>query len=364
MRMVDAALFQYRRPPAKPLPGKLSGVGFREGLIVRITDRENHAGWGEIAPLPGFSDESIDEVRNSAVQLLASLGNIDLPEPDALLKGGAMSLTSSQLPASVAFGIESAILNLRAICGNKELRHQINPQSPNTIPVNGLLSGDESEILESANVLLERGYRTLKLKVGQDSIDEDISRVRALRELVPTCAIRLDANRSWDLETSVRFGKAVRDCEIEYVEEPLEDSSLLGEFHRQTGLAYALDESLRSITSDQLCEFDGVRAVVLKPTLLGGISVALGFADRAKESGVVPVISSAFESSLGLLTLANLAAAIAPEIACGLDTASWLAEDLLARPMVTTNGQLDLSDFDSAAVSIRAELLTEIPVPR
>ena len=74
------------------------------------------------------------------------------------------------------------------------------------------------------------------------------------------------------------------------------------------------------------------RAVVLKPTLLGGVSRALGLAAAAKTSGMVPVLSSSYEAGVGTGALVALAASVGEEPA-GLDTYRALAEDVLGAPL-------------------------------
>jgi O-succinylbenzoate synthase len=49
---------------------------------------------------------------------------------------------------------------------------------------------------------------------------------------------------------------------------------------------------------------------VLKPTLLGGISRTLRFARRASRLGVQSVISSAYETGVGMSALVALAAGV------------------------------------------------------
>jgi O-succinylbenzoate synthase len=72
------------------------------------------------------------------------------------------------------------------------------------------------------------------------------------------------------------------------------------------------------------------RAVVLKPTLLGGISPTLRLVNRAKELGITPVISSAYETGVGTLALVALAAGVGDkDVPAGLDTYRRLAGDVL-----------------------------------
>ena len=74
------------------------------------------------------------------------------------------------------------------------------------------------------------------------------------------------------------------------------------------------------------------RAVVLKPTLLGGLSRALDLAEGAKAMGMKAVISSSYESGVGTGALVALAAMVGEEPA-GLDTYRRLGEDVIEVPL-------------------------------
>ncbi len=363
MRVADTRLFRYSLPLARPLILKSRPVSARHGFVVRLADSDDHVGWGEIAPLPGFSAETLDEACKSAICALRALGSRDLPDVQNLLASGIGPHLNTVLPPSVACGIESAVMNLWARRTAVELRHLIDHSAPDSAPVNGLLSGRDEEVLALARQMLADGYATLKLKVGSEAVGTEIAKVKSLRSIMPPhTRLRLDANRAWDIDTAVQFCKGIDGVDIEYIEEPLADSRDLDRFYHKTGLPYALDETLVSMQTDNITKADGLVALILKPTLLGGLSPALRLAKRARELGLVPVISSAFESSLGLLTLANLACTVAPTVACGLDTASWFADDLLAEPLRPIEGRLRLVNYSIDRTTIRTELLTEIPV--
>ena len=100
------------------------------------------------------------------------------------------------------------------------------------------------------------------------------------------------------------------------------------------GLPVALDESLVAIEPDALDGLRYVRAVVLKPTLLGGISRTLRIAKRALSLGMTPVVSSAYESGVGAAALVALAAGIGDRtVPAGLDTYRRLNADVLVSPL-------------------------------
>lgn len=68
---------------------------------------------------------------------------------------------------------------------------------------------------------------------------------------------------------------------------------------------------------------------MLKPTLLGSLAHCEALVTRARELRLKVIVSSCFESGVGLGQLARLAGEWAPDQAPGLDTRRWLARDLL-----------------------------------
>ena len=82
---------------------------------------------------------------------------------------------------------------------------------------------------------------------------------------------------------------------------------------------------------------EGVRALVLKPSVLGGFERTAELAAWAVRRGILAVLSSSFESCLGISQIAQLAAAadagsvgVGGGVQHGLATLSWFAEDLLS----------------------------------
>lgn len=232
-------------------------------------------------------------------------------------------------------------------------------------------------------------------------------------------------SRSPSCPPTVQFGKAAAAAELQYCEEPVARPSDLPEFHRRTGMAVALDESVdegeaeggreggvrsreeggRRAASqlvlsqalagvcmgvytaqagslppaprtegplclpicaglvgpgapdaEALCE--GAAALVLKPAVLGGFERTAQLAAWAAQRGMHAVVSSAFESSLGLSQLAQLAAALeaapgAQATQHGLATLTWFAEDLLPAAASAQLLQPD-SAGDGVALSMEA----------
>ncbi|MBK7142942.1 MAG: o-succinylbenzoate synthase [bacterium] len=356
----SCSLFTYRLPLSRELTLKQESLIEREGLLLRLVDVSGHIGWGEIAPLPGFSSESLTEAKAQATTLAGSLVRRDLPETIFDLRRSMGRHGGSLLP-SVRCGFEAAALHLAAEREQRAISFTPNPHDKSSVPLNALLSGDEADILEKATLLVSQGYRAVKLKVGRQSLEADIALTYRLHaRLNGRATLRLDANRAWSFDQAMEFAKAVEILPLEYVEEPLMDPSGLAELAKAWKLPLALDESLIDLPPEKLYHFVGLKALILKPMLLGGFVAALDWAKWGRRRDLISMVSSSFESSVGLMLLGHFAAQLSPDIPCGLDTSDWFVENLLERPLPTQSGSLQLDRTVTLPDGILLDKLTEV----
>jgi o-succinylbenzoate synthase len=346
-------LYRYSLPLRSPLALKGTTLRNREGLLLRLYSDDGSEGWGESAPLPGFSEESLDEtavqLRRPAETLMGCEVADVWTEPD----GPFGRELDRIVPApSVRFGLELAAWNLHAASSGKTLPEVVTPQPRAVVPVNGLLSGTPDRILEEARRMRDAGYRAVKLKVGTRTVTEDVRLVRALvDELGSDVSLCLDANRAWGYEEAAAFARGAP--RFEYVEEPLADPARLLDLVAEFGVPVALDESLVGMQPEELEEHAYARTVVLKPTLLGGLSHTLRMAERALRLGMKPVVSSAYESGVGTAALVALAAGIGVRpVPAGLDTYRALAGDVLDTPLALPTPSVSVEQAEEASRAV------------
>lgn len=364
LKISEFKIFKFSLGLLRPLIIGRHHLAERTGFIIGLCSENDHVSFGEISPLPGLTREDISLVETQITSLRSSVLGCDLPDHLEELSGGFDDWIGGDDPVpSVRFGFETAILNLVAVTQGLPLCELISDSPRDSVAVNGLLTGSPVDIIQKATKLLEMGYAAFKLKVGRNSIREDTEITRDVRRLIGDDVIlRLDANRAWGIDDALVFAGAVADCKIDYIEEPVETLPMLERLINETGfsLPLALDESLLELTPEALSSMSGIKAIVLKPTLLG-FERAMQFARAATAQGMVPVISSAFESSIGLTALAHLAACVnTNDIPAGLDTLDWFKEDLLVDPLRIEAGRLRITELPDIPQVIRHDLLTEI----
>ena len=289
--------FRFRLPLTNAIQLDDETFHHREGLLL-----ESEGLWAEASPLPHFSSETIEDV-------IAALRN------------------KTATPPSLRFALD---------CLEQ-------PMTDCSVPLNSLLV--------AGRLAVDKDFAAVKLKVGRQSVAEDVAIVRQVHDqLQPHQALRLDANRAWSYEQATTFAKAIESISIQYIEEPLQSPTELEQLHTETGLPYALDETL---TEDlPLDDFPNAVAMVLKPTLLGGRTRIAELAALGKPL----VFSAAFESGVGITRIAQRAWEFARDVPCGLDTYSWLAEDMLKERLAVRNGRL----FVAADLKINSRRLEEV----
>jgi o-succinylbenzoate synthase len=330
MKIVNAEIFRFSIPLIKPLKIKSTSLTERNGLLLKLTDSHSNTAFGEIPPLPGFHLETLDQAEQ---QLLSHLDDLKCEYPDK--PGKSFNLITDELGEkslfpSVRFGIEMAIWNLMSPTNHNQQK----------IKVNGLLEGTPEEMLTTTKALLNKGYNVLKLKVGRGDIDSEIGFIHHLRKTFGgKFKLRLDANQSWEFDEAIYFSNNIEPEQIDYIEEPLKEFQRLGELYHITNLPFAIDESLFELKELPT----KTKALIIKPSFVGGIQKTSELIKLAQSKGIQPVISSSFESSLGLLTLARFASLVPGNVAMGLDTFRWFRNDLIEPPFNVKNGFVEFS---------------------
>jgi len=309
-----------------------------------VEDGEGHAGIGETAPLPGLHRETIDEAEEQLLATARSLERASIPEGCHGLDGAFETwLGGRGLHPSVRTGLEGAVLTLLADRAGTDLPHLLAANPAAQVRVNGLLDGEPAEILEGAVRLAAAGYTALKIKVGRRDPRDEAHLVTSVRALVkPSVALRLDANRAWELAVALDFAWSVAPAGIEYLEEPLHDSTDLAGFVAHSPVPLALDETLLEFSPQAPPPLRGVAALILKTSVLGGYERSLAWARLARRERLAAVVSAAFPSAVGMALDAAFAAAIGDETAHGLGTSAALAEDLGGAPPAFEDGHLDV----------------------
>lgn len=329
MRIVEAGVARHTLTYRNPVTTARGQIAERQVLLLTLTDDDGHVGVGEAAPLEGFTSDNLDLAEAA---LLAWAGD----EGDGTL---------ADSPTAQA-AVDAALHDLASATAGVPLHNYLSPESPSSLPVAVLVLGqDPDELAGTASAAVEAGHTTVKVKVGALRIEEDLERVSAVRRAIgPGTAIRLDANGAWSPEDAPEYLDRLAGLDIQFIEEPVSGVTQMANLMHVSPIPVAADESIRTRADLDLTISAGAAdLVVLKPSAIGGISVAAQWAARARSGGIGVVITSLLESSVGIRAAAHLASAIgALDPSPGLATASLLATDL-GTPLLPESGHLNLA---------------------
>jgi L-Ala-D/L-Glu epimerase len=208
------------------------------------------------------------------------------------------------------------------------------------------------ESVAAATGAVHDGYRTLKLKVGlREGSSALAARVAAVRSAVgEKVALRIDANGTWELEDAVARLRALEPSRLEYVEQPLPVGARGGAalLRRRTEVRVAADEAVTSVEAARgILDAEAADVLVVKPARVGGRRAVEGIAAMAAERGVPVVLSTLFETGIGLAAGLGCAAAL-PDVEGwpaasrdhGLATADVLVDDLVRDPFERAGGRI------------------------
>src|SRR5579862_4312966 len=170
-------LYRYILPYDPPFPE-------REGLLLRIFHPEGE-GWGEIAPLPGRSRETLSQALAQLLYVLTEEKSIPL------------------FP-SVAFGLFSA------------RQHTQSLKSP--LPLSALLAGTPEQIIAKAEKASSQGFTSVKIKITDIPTTLAAELIQHVSRLF--YSIRIDANRAYSFQEAMHLCEECGMHRVEYIEEP------------------------------------------------------------------------------------------------------------------------------------------------
>ncbi|WP_255170339.1 dipeptide epimerase [Natrononativus amylolyticus] len=200
---------------------------------------------------------------------------------------------------------------------------------------------DDTETMrEKTEEAVERGYGTLKVKLGTDR-DEEI--VRTIREVAPDVRLYVDANEAWTPREAVSMIDSLVEYDLEFVEQPVaaENPEGLRYVYERAALPIAADESC--ITLEDIPQIaDRCDIANLKLMKCGGLREALRMIHTARAHGLQVMCGCMSESNASIAGAAHLAPLLDY---ADLDGSLLLAEDVYDG-VGMPGGRIDLASLE------------------
>ena len=215
------------------------------------------------------------------------------------------------------------------------------------------------EVVARAESAIGLGYRRLKVKIWPGF---DVEVVAALRERYPGILLQVDANSAYDLASWPAL-KALDAFDLLLIEQPLFDDDLVrhAEIARELRTPICLDESIHSLRDAEAAVHlwrrnDALDRLVIniKPPRVSGFAEAMAIAECCRAEGVRTWIGGMLDSAWGKAFNLNLNALAAIDLPGDhfSPTGAYFEEDVVAAPLVATDGEYALGEGVSTGVSL------------
>jgi L-Ala-D/L-Glu epimerase len=290
MRLYEIVLRTLRLPLIRPY--RLSYRTFTEfePIIVEVRSADGGIGWGEGHISPGSSSETREGGWAFAREQAAKILGMDTREAKASISA---CMNASKVAATALL---SAIEML-------ESHPLLNIEREGRLPLlTAFNATEEQDIPEEVERRLAEGFRTFKIKVGND-VDTDLKRVhRVQRTINGRATMRLDANRAYSRADACRFASALDPAGIELFEQPCraEDWDANAAVARVSPVPVMLDEPIcETADIDRAATIENVGLCKLKLKRFGGLNLLRDALIRVRDRGMEPVLGDGLSSEIG-----------------------------------------------------------------
>jgi len=260
----------------------------RATTLVKITTEDGLVGWGE-----GAAASLIDELLAPLViggnpmqraglweRMFHALYNANI---FVGLAGSALSAIDIALwdLAGKATGLPA-----HALLGGK-VRNRVAVYATGLYYTEGEFP---NRLLDEARSYVEQGFTGIKTKVGGLTVEEDVRRVRALRETIgPDVRLMVDANEAYNATTAIRIGHKLADLDLMWFEEPVNAQDIEAYLQIKDALPMAIagGENLR--TRFEFKDYLARRAYdIVQPDIMhcGGITEMARICSMANAYGI------------------------------------------------------------------------------
>ena len=330
MIIKDIEIYKLAVPLRHPFVTALRRVETAEDVVIKIITDEGTTGWGSAPSTPVITGDTHDSV-------IGALKNIYLP----LLKGrDAEDMEALQSTihhamlhnTSVKACLDMALYDLWAQKCRMPLYKLLGNYRSEFASDLTISLGSVEDMIEQAREAVARGYRDLKIKVG-DNAALDLERIRGLRKAFgKQINLRLDANQGWKPKEAVRLIRKIEDegLDIQLIEQPVHGRDLKGlaQVTHHVDTPIMADESAFSPEDVmQLIEMRACDLLNLKLMKTGGIHRALQIIAMAEVAGISCMMGCMLESKIGITAAAALVGAKAQFEYADLDAGDLMAAD-------------------------------------
>jgi len=359
MKITDIYTKTLKAPLKNPFITSLRRVDTLEDLVVFVECDDGSIGYGEGAPTPVITGETMGSMIATIEYIKPHLIGKEIEDLDNILSLVHKSILKNTTAKSA---LEIALYDLRAKSLKLPLNRMLGGTQKTFYTDITISMGEIDKMILDSLTAISLGYDTLKIKIG-DNPKKDAQRIIAIHDsLDPHIKLRLDANQGWNAEESVELLHTLerQDIIAEFIEQPVlaDDIEGLKYIKERVQTPLLADESIFGVKdARKLLEMQAIDYVNIKLAKTSGITQALKLADLSKTFGAKCMIGCMLEGPISVAAGVHVASAKADAISMlDLDAVSLLASHPVQTDIVFNESQIVLSDAFGLGLSYDSSL--------
>lgn len=338
-------------------------VEAKRHVFVRIASDAGITGWGEAPPFLYYAPETAADVASLVTDYLA--GELIGRDPrDVRATLAEFDVIDGHLFAKAA--VETALWDILGQSVGLPLYRLLGGAVHPNVPLTTVLHvAAPAAMAAEAREWVERGFQTLKLKIGFGA-DGDEAMVAAVRDAVgPAVKLRVDAEEHYTIKEALAIARRLERYGLELISQPVPRTDWSGMARLRAALDTPIlaDEGIHAPADIVQCVANGAADMVnIKVLKSGGLLPSLEMAALCRAHHLPVVIGSMIEAGIGSLLAAHLAVATPGVCSTELCGPLLFADDLLDRPLDIRGGALWLDESPGLGRAIALDRLARYRV--
>ena len=311
MKITEVKIGRISVPLRVPFKTALRRVDSVEDVIVEIHTDTGAVGYGEAPPTGVITGDTTGAIIGALKDhIIKTIIGRDVDDFEALTDSVQKCIIHN---SSAKAAVDMALWDLYGQLYNIPVYKLLGGSKDKIVTDITISVNSPEEMARDAITAINRGYDTLKVKVGVNP-KLDVERLSAIRNAIGARAkLRIDANQAWKPQEAVRILNQMQEqgLDIELVEQPVIA-------HDIEGLKYVTERSYVPVLADEsvfspldamkIIQSGAADLINIKLMKCGGITPALKIADAASIMGV--------ECMLGCMLEAKVSVNAAVHVAC------------------------------------------------
>lgn len=359
MKIIDIQVGKLSLPLAHPFKTALRTVERIEDVAIKVVGENGMVGYGEAPPTAVITGDTYGSILCAVHDYIRpALVGMDLDDLEGVMGKLNGCLVHNTSPKAA---VDMALYDLWAKSKGEPLYRLLGNarssfETDLTISVNSV-----EEMARDSLEAVERGFTTLKIKVGKEGL-ADVERIAAIRRVVgEDIKLRVDANQGWNAKEAVAIIQTMEawGLDIELVEQPVpaDDFEGLQYVTEQVKTPILADEAVFSLRdAKRLIEAHAADYINLKLMKTGGIYNAMKICDFAESRGVSCMIGCMLESQVAVAAAAHLCGGRSVITMADLDGPSLCACEPFPGGPRFEGAVIDLNDTPGIGIQLPDEI--------